>query len=78
MAKKLKIKDSPRDKEIEKRLISMMKENPSKLLIYFLVICGREMEEANAETMDLKTESTFNEKRYKVSAKITLKEITNG
>ena len=73
--KKIKIEDTPRDKEIEKRLVSMMKENPTGLIIYFLCICGREMESSNAETMDINTEATFNKKRYKVSGKITIKKL---
>lgn len=75
MNKKVKIKDAPRDAEIEKRLISMMKENPSGLIIYFLAICGREMESANAGTMTISTEATFNKKRYKVTGKITAKQV---
>lgn len=75
MSKKIKIEDTPRDKEIEQRLISMMRENPSGLIIYFLAICGREMESSNAETMTISTEATFNKKRYNVSGKITAKQI---
>lgn len=63
------------DKAVEKRLLTMMKENPAGLLLYFLSIAGREAVEANAETLDLKTEATFNGKRYEIKAKVSAKEI---
>jgi hypothetical protein len=64
------------DELVEEKLITMMKEDPVKVLSYLVIQAGRTCQETNAGTLDLSTEATYDGKRYKVSNITTIKEIT--
>lgn len=63
------------DTAVQKELSRAIKEDPTSMILGFLVIMGKMCVESNAATMDLKTESTLNKKRYEVKCKISVKEI---
>lgn len=54
------------DKEVEKRLISMMQEDPKKLMQYFTLISGRELVKVNATHLDMSAEATIEGERYEI------------
>lgn len=63
------------DKEVEERLLSMMREKPAKLISYFNLIIGREMVSANAGSMIFTQELSIEDKRYEIKIKAYKKEI---
>lgn len=73
MEKKLSKKEL--DAAVQKELSRMFKDDPTKMCLGMLVIMGKMCVEANAATMDLKTESTLSDKRYEVKCKISVKEV---
>jgi hypothetical protein len=64
------------DKDIEKRLVSMMEERPERLLMYFLSILGREMVKTNATDLELSQHMDIEGKRYKVKAECGIENIS--
>jgi hypothetical protein len=63
------------DNAVEKRFISLIKENPTELVMWMLIQMGKMCVESNAESMDLKQCSTFGKQRYQVKAKITIEKV---
>lgn len=66
------------DKLVEKRLMSMMEENSPKLLSFFVLQVGRKAFDANAGTLILSSEVTFNGKRYKINNETTVTQLENS
>lgn len=56
-------------------LVELMQKEPVKILQWMLVQLGFQMIEANAETMELKQESTLKGKRYRIVSKSKITEI---
>lgn len=64
------------DKEIDAFVVEMMKDDPVRFLQYALVVIGKEIYKANAETFTLKQESDLaNGKRFEISVKGKIKLI---
>lgn len=53
----------------------MIKENPVKVLQYFLTLLGQEIVDTNAGTFELSAEMDINGERYKVSCKAKAKKV---
>jgi hypothetical protein len=51
----------------------MLKDEPQTLIIWSLAQMGKQVIATNADSLDLKTEATYNNKRYEVSARIKVK-----
>jgi hypothetical protein len=56
-------------------LCGMMKENSPKLLSFFLSCLAKNMEDANAATMELSCELDIKGERYKIATKSKLVKI---
>lgn len=52
------------DQDITKRLITMMEEDPIKLMQYFTLISGRETVKVNATHFDMSMEADIEGERY--------------
>lgn len=65
----------PIEKSVEKKLLSMIKDNPTQLIMWMMIQMGKMVVESGASTLDLKQESTFDGQRYEIKAKITSKKI---
>lgn len=63
------------EKDVEKRLVEMIKERPSDLMMFMMIHMGKMVVETNAGSMELKQQSTFNGQRYEIKAKITVKKV---
>jgi hypothetical protein len=63
------------DNDVEKKLISIIKDDPTQLIMWMLIQMGKMCVETNAASMDLKQCSTFGKQRYQVKAKITVKKV---
>ena len=66
------------DDQIEERLVKMMRENPARVMMYFVTIAGKESVLANAAHMTLSTEATIEGKRYKITTITKVKKIKNS
>jgi hypothetical protein len=60
------------DEAVEKRLADLMKNDPLKLLGYFVTLLGKEMLETNAGDLELGQSLTFEGKRYHVVVKASV------
>jgi hypothetical protein len=60
------------EREAEKLLMNMMNENSPKLLQFFLLCLGEQLEAANVEELSQSCEMNIKGKRYKVSTVTTL------
>jgi hypothetical protein len=67
--------DDQIDELIGERVNRLMKEDPTKFLQYLVLVAGRECVNVNAETMNLETEATYYEQRYRITTKIKVKKI---
>ncbi len=56
-------------------LITIMKDEPMKLIKWMLLIVGQEMADSNAGTLDMSQEMTLNKKRYEVFIKAKLTDL---
>lgn len=65
------------DKEIEARLLSMMKEDPAKLIKYFLLILGRDAVKSNITDFTLSQHMDVDGKRYKVQSANSVEPINS-
>lgn len=63
------------EKLVDEKLSEMVNDEPMKFIRFMLIIMGQMCVEANAETMNLNQESTFNKVRYEVKCKITVKKV---
>lgn len=61
------------DELIQDRLCKMIKDEPAQMLQHMVIQAGRACVEANASTMDLKSESTLEGQRYEIKCKISIK-----
>jgi hypothetical protein len=65
------------DKDVEKRLLSMMEEKPQRLLMYFLSIVGREIVKINATDLELSQHMDIEGSRYKVKAECSIEPLAS-
>jgi len=63
------------DKLVEEKVIKMIKERPTDMIMFMLVQMGKMVIETNAGSLELKQESTLDGQRYEIKAKITVKKI---
>ena len=63
------------NKAIQKELSRLIKDAPAEMLQHMVIQAGRTCVEAHASTMDLKSESTLEGRRYEIKCKISVKEI---
>jgi hypothetical protein len=62
-----------KEKIIQAEIRQMLKDEPQTLIIWSLAQMGKQVIATNADSLDLKTEATYNNKRYEVSARIKVK-----
>lgn len=65
------------DKGVEKLLVKMMKENPARVMMYFVVVAGKEAVLANAAFLSLSTEADIEGQRYKITTVTKVKKVKN-
>jgi hypothetical protein len=63
------------DKEIEKRLINLMEENPTKLMQYFTLITGREAVKINATHIKMSLDATIKGERYHIKQTVEVSKV---
>jgi hypothetical protein len=63
------------DEGIEQRLLSMMKENPSRLINYFVLIAGKEVLKAHGKSLVVSNEFTENDTRFAVRNETTVSKV---
>lgn len=63
------------DKLVQDELSEMIQNNPAKMCQHLLIQMGKLMVEANAATMDMKTECTIAGQRYEITAKMKSKKV---
>ena len=63
------------EKLVDEELSKMVRDKPMDFIMAMLVRMGQMCVEANAETMDLKQQSTIEEQRYEIKCKITVKKV---
>ena len=64
-----------KNEEVDVFVSNLFKEDPMALVTFILIVLGKEMIAANAETMDIKTESTLEGKRFEIKCKARIKKI---
>jgi len=63
------------EKRVDEELSRMVRDRPVDFIMAMLVRMGEMCVEANAETMDLKQQSTLNKIRYEIKCKISVKKV---
>lgn len=63
------------DKLIDQQLTEMIQENGPKMMSFMLSMMGKQVAQAGGETLKISQNQDIENKRYKVSALITVKEI---
>jgi hypothetical protein len=64
------------EKKADEMLCEMIKENPVKMMTFFVSIMGREAVKTNADTLSLSQEMDIEGARYKVQVEITTEKIS--
>lgn len=63
------------DKLIDQKLVEMIEENGPKMMSFMLSMMGKQVVQANGETLEISQNQDIENKRYKVSALIKVEEI---
>ncbi len=62
-------------KQISEALADFIKNNPVKAMTFMLIEMGKQCHESGAGSIELKSNMTFDNKRYEVKAIVTTKRV---
>jgi len=63
------------DELVQEELCQMIKDDPARMVQHLLIQIGKMCVEANAETMDTKTQATLDGVRHEISCKMRIKKL---